>query len=55
MRSRWPVALITVLLVGILLGLTRMSSDGEVTAMRACGMGARAFFAPLAVFIGLEQ
>lgn len=40
-------------LVGILLGLTRMSSDGEVTAMRASGLGVRAFLAPLAIFIGL--
>ena len=40
-------------LVGILLGLTRMASDGEVTAMRASGMGARAFLVPLAVFVGL--
>jgi lipopolysaccharide export LptBFGC system permease protein LptF len=40
-------------LVGILLGLTRMASDGEVTAMRASGMGARAFLVPLGVLIGL--
>ncbi len=40
-------------LVGILLGLTRMASDGEVAAMRASGMGARAFLVPLAVFISL--
>jgi len=40
-------------LVGILIGLTRMASDGEVTAMRASGMGAGAFAAPLTIFIGL--
>jgi len=39
--------------VGILIGLSRMASDGEVTAMRACGMGSGTFFVPLAVFIGL--
>ena len=40
-------------LVGILIGLSRMSSDGEVTALRASGMGGRVFLFPLAVFIGL--
>ena len=40
-------------LVGILIGLTRMASDGEVTAMRASGLGVRAFLLPLGVFIGL--
>ena len=39
--------------VGILIGLSRMASDGEVTAMRASGMGSRTFFLPLSVFIGL--
>ncbi|MGH9785752.1 MAG: LptF/LptG family permease, partial [Terriglobia bacterium] len=29
--------------VGILIGLSRMTSDGEVTAMRACGMGSGTF------------
>ena len=40
-------------LVGILLGLTRMASDGEVTAMRASGLGARVLLVPLGIFIGL--
>jgi LPS export ABC transporter permease LptG/LPS export ABC transporter permease LptF len=40
-------------LVGILIGLTRMASDGEVTAMRASGIGAGIFAAPLGIFIGL--
>jgi LPS export ABC transporter permease LptG/LPS export ABC transporter permease LptF len=30
-------------LVGILLGLSRLASDSEITAMRACGMGALDF------------
>jgi len=30
-------------LVGVLLGLSRLASDSEVTAMRACGMGIFAF------------
>ncbi|MEO6911230.1 MAG: LptF/LptG family permease, partial [Edaphobacter sp.] len=30
-------------LVGILLGLSRLASDSEITAMRACGMGALSF------------
>ena len=41
-----PVAV----LVGILIGLSRMSSEGEVTAMRASGMSVRTFFLPVGLF-----
>ncbi|MBI4463081.1 MAG: LptF/LptG family permease [Acidobacteria bacterium] len=34
-------------LVGILIALSRMSSQGEVTALRASGIGIRIFFLPL--------
>jgi len=37
-------------LVGILIGLSRMSSDNEVTAMRASGMSVRKFFLPIGAF-----
>ena len=40
-------------LVGILIGLSRMASDGEVTALRASGMGVGTFFLPLGVFIAM--
>ncbi|MBI3895221.1 MAG: LptF/LptG family permease [Acidobacteria bacterium] len=39
--------------VGILIGLSRMASDGEVTALRACGMSGRTFLLPLGLVIGL--
>ncbi len=38
-------------LVGILIGLSRLAADSEITAMRACGMGAWAFVRVLAVFM----
>src|SRR6185436_2216336 len=34
-------------LVGILIGLGRMSSDGEITAMRAAGISSRLVVAPV--------
>jgi len=37
------VSLPTAVLAGILLGLSRLAADSEVTAMRACGIGALAF------------
>ena len=37
-------------LVGILIGLSRMASDSEITAMRAAGMGAKRFVRILAIF-----
>src|ERR1700690_961376 len=38
------------LLVGILIGLSRLAADSEVTAMRACGLGAWKFVRIVAVF-----
>ena len=35
--------LATTVLAGILLGLSRLAADSEVTAMRACGIGAFTF------------
>lgn len=37
-------------LVGILIGLSRLAADSEVTAMRACGIGSGAFVRMLAPF-----
>ncbi|MDR3745657.1 MAG: LPS export ABC transporter permease LptF [Acidobacteriaceae bacterium] len=37
------VTLPTAVLAGILLGLSRLAADSEITAMRACGIGALAF------------
>jgi LPS export ABC transporter permease LptG/LPS export ABC transporter permease LptF len=37
-------------LVGVLIGLSRMSSDGEVTAMRSAGVPGRRVVYPVAVF-----
>jgi len=48
-----PVLAFTVpmaVLVGILIGLSRMSSDGEVTALRASGISVRAFFFPIGTY-----
>ncbi len=38
-------------LVGILIGLSRLAADSEITAMRACGMGSKAFVRALALFV----
>jgi LPS export ABC transporter permease LptG/LPS export ABC transporter permease LptF len=40
-------------LVGILIGLSRMSSEGEVTALRASGISVRAFFLPIGAYAAL--
>jgi LPS export ABC transporter permease LptG/LPS export ABC transporter permease LptF len=48
-----PVLPLTIpfgVLVGILIGLGRMSSDGEITAMRAAGVSSRAVIAPVLLF-----
>src|SRR5437870_4238357 len=37
-------------LVGVLIALSRMSSDGEITAMRAAGVPSRKVVAPVMVF-----
>ena len=38
------------MLVGILIGLGRMSSDGEIIAMRAAGVSSRKVIAPVLLF-----
>jgi LPS export ABC transporter permease LptG/LPS export ABC transporter permease LptF len=48
-----PVLPLTIpfgVLVGILIGLGRMSSDGEITAMRAAGVSSRRVIAPVLLF-----
>ncbi len=40
-------------LIGILLGLSRLASDSEITAMRACGMGVVSFIRIVAIFAAL--
>ena len=37
-------------LIGILLGLSRLASDSEITAMRACGMGVISFLRIISIF-----
>jgi len=37
-------------LLGILIGLSRMSSENEITAMRAAGISVRKFFLPIGAF-----
>jgi LPS export ABC transporter permease LptG/LPS export ABC transporter permease LptF len=37
-------------LVGILIGLSRMAADSEVTAMRACGVSVRTFLRTISIF-----
>ena len=37
-------------LVGVLIALSRMSADGEITAMRACGIPSRKVIAPVLLF-----
>jgi LPS export ABC transporter permease LptF/LPS export ABC transporter permease LptG len=39
-------------LVGILIGLSRLAADSEVTAMRASGIGTTSFVRVLALFVG---
>ncbi len=38
-------------LVGILIGLSRLAADSEITAMRASGMGVWSFGRILAIFV----
>src|SRR5579859_7032123 len=48
-----PVLIYTIpfgVLVGILIGLGRMSSDGEITAMRAAGLPSQRVIAPVMTF-----
>src|SRR2546426_12515517 len=48
-----PVLPLTVpfgVLVGILIGLGRMSTDGEITAMRAAGVSSRSVIPPVLTF-----
>jgi LPS export ABC transporter permease LptG/LPS export ABC transporter permease LptF len=48
-----PVLPLTIpfgVLVGILIGLGRMASDGEITAMRAAGVSSRRVIAPVLLF-----
>jgi LPS export ABC transporter permease LptG/LPS export ABC transporter permease LptF len=40
-------------LIGILLGLSRLASDSEITAMRAAGMGVLSFIRIVSLFAGL--
>ncbi|MEO6922632.1 MAG: LptF/LptG family permease, partial [Bryocella sp.] len=40
-------------LIGILLGLSRLATDSEITAMRASGMGVVSFLRIISVFAGL--
>ena len=40
-------------LIGILLGLSRLASDSEITAMRASGMGVRSFLGIVSIFVSL--
>jgi LPS export ABC transporter permease LptG/LPS export ABC transporter permease LptF len=51
-----PVLPLTIpfgVLVGILIGLGRMASDGEITAMRAAGVSSRKVIAPVLAFASL--
>ncbi|HWB95499.1 MAG TPA: LptF/LptG family permease [Bryobacteraceae bacterium] len=51
-----PVLPLTIpfgVLVGILIGLGRMSGDGEITAMRAAGVSSRKVIAPVLFFASL--
>jgi LPS export ABC transporter permease LptG/LPS export ABC transporter permease LptF len=40
-------------LIGILLGLSRLASDSEITAMRACGMGVTSFIRIVSIFVAV--
>ena len=47
----FTVTLPMAVLVGILIGLSRLAADSEITAMRACGMGSAAFVRALSLFV----
>ena len=57
--SRWrcrtvlPLTIPFGVLVGILIGLGRLASDGEITAMRAAGVSSRKVIAPVLLFAAL--
>src|SRR5262252_8809114 len=38
-------------LVGILIGLSRLAADSEITAMRACGIGVWTFLRVISIFV----
>src|SRR5271168_4390295 len=40
-------------LVGILIGLSRLAADSEITAMRACGIGVWSFLRITSIFVGI--
>ena len=42
-------------LVGVLISLSRMSSDGEITAMRAAGVSSRKVLAPVLTFAARSE
>lgn len=50
-----PLTLPLGVLVGTLIALSRMSSDGEITAMRAAGIPARRLILPVATFATLAM
>ena len=48
--NAFTVTIPMAVLVGILLGLSRLAADSEITAMRACGMGAWSFVRIVSIF-----
>src|SRR5438045_9118492 len=38
-------------LIGILIGLSRLAADSEITAMRACGIGVWTFLRLISIFV----
>src|SRR5215472_5707957 len=38
-------------LIGVLLGLSRLAADSEITAMKACGLGLSQFLRVLSIFL----
>ena len=38
-------------LIGVLLGLSRLAADSEITAMKACGVGVKQFLGILSIFL----
>lgn len=52
--TAFTITLPMAVLVGILIGLSRLASDSEITAMRASGLGSMAFLAMISLFsVGL--
>ncbi len=52
-RRVLPLTIPFGVLVGILIGLGRLSSDGEIIAMRAAGVSSRKVIAPVLLFAAL--